>query len=386
MSCCATITAMNQLCLNKLACGSCGWSHIPYHKQLLQKQADIQSSFDRHSLELTAPAVLPSPTTEHYRNRMDFVIDFEGRVGLREKGKWWRVIDNHHCFLADTFIERVFNVVRSWVGQCGLSFFDRKSHIGLLRYAVVRSTTTGETMLTIVTSAPLDPQEEELVLQALEVLSASAQVSTVIWSINHTVSDVSFGDELRVIAGSGTIMENIGGIRYTITPNAFFQTNSLAAGLLQATVVDWATQHVSDTVLDLYCGSGFFTIPIARGVKSGVVGVELVAEAIDDARTNADLNDVQVQFIAESTEHSNWADLQPDLLILDPPRSGMHDTVLQQVLQVLPRRIVYVSCNYKQFSREMVLLRSMYSVEHQMAIDMFPHTPHVELITALTRK
>ena len=124
-------------CPNPDVCGSCRWSHIPYDKQLKQKLSDINGSFALKELDLQCETIIPSPKTDHYRNRMDFVIDFEGRVGMREKGKWWRVIDDHTCFLADKKIDDLFSHVRTWTPTAGLSFFDRKAHTGLLRYAVI---------------------------------------------------------------------------------------------------------------------------------------------------------------------------------------------------------------------------------------------------------
>lgn len=376
---------MTSYCPNKELCGSCGWSHIPYEKQLQQKLADINGSFALKNLPYTCDTILPSPQTEHYRNRMDFVIDFEGRVGLRQKGKWWRVIDNHTCFLADTAIEQLYVAVRDWAQHSGLTYFDRKAHTGLLRYAVIRSTSTGETMISVITSAPSSTQEEAELTTALAVLVERAQPTTLIWSINHTTSDTSVGDQLMTIHGSGWLTEEVNGHTYRITPNAFFQTNLYATPLLQKTVIDAVGDCAGKTVMDLYCGSGFFAVALA-GTAQKTIGVELVPEAIVDARVNAQLNNVEIDFFDQKTEDFDWAHYAPDVVILDPPRSGMHDSALQDVLRAAPPRIVYVSCNYKNFAREMVALEQYYDVTNMVAIDMFPHTPHVELVTTLEKK
>lgn len=376
---------MESPCPNKEVCGSCGWSHIPYEKQLQQKLSDINGSLKLKELEVTCEEILASPKTAHYRNRMDFVIDFEGRVGLRQKGKWWRVIDNHTCFIADEQIEKLFHIVRDWAQNGELSYFDRKAHIGLLRYAVIRTTTLGETMMTVVTSAPESDEDKQKIKNELTKLVELTAATTVIWSINHTVTDVSFGSELYVISGPGYIEEEINGFRYRITPNAFFQTNSFAAPLLMDTALEFAGDTTDKTIIDLYCGSGFFSIPLANQAKR-VVGVELVPEAIQDARVNAELNDVEVEFHDAKTEEFDWMSVQPDVLLLDPPRAGMHDKALEDVLNAKPERIVYVSCNYKNFARELVKLGEYYDVSAMRAIDMFPHTPHVELIAQLDRK
>lgn len=368
------------LCPNPDVCGSCGWSHIPYEKQLQQKLSDINGSFKLKKLDYRCEEILASPKTEHYRNRMDFVIDFQGKVGLREKGKWWRVIDNHPCFIADEKIDEIFTIVREWTKQAGLSFYDRKANTGTLRYAVIRASSIGETMITVVTSASEEPVEA-----ALRDLADISKAMTVVWSINHTISDVSFGDELRVIAGPGLIREDINGVKYQISPNAFFQTNSSGASLLLDTVREFAGDLTDKTLLDLYCGTGFFAVALAANAKK-TIGVELVPQAIIDARENAKLNDVVVDFHDAKTEDFAWQDFAADVVILDPPRGGMHDKALQDILAAKPPRIVYVSCNYKNFAREMVMLGEDYDVEAMRAVDMFPHTPHVELVTALVRK
>jgi 23S rRNA (uracil-5-)-methyltransferase RumA len=377
-------------CPNKELCGSCGWSHIPYDKQLTQKLADINGSFALKELDLKCEEILPSPVTEHFRNRMDFVIDFEGRVGLRQKGKWWRVIDDHSCFLASEDIERLFHVVRDWTKTSELTFFDRKAHVGLLRYAVIRSTLKGETMITIVTSAPKDAAEEAATQTALETLASNSGATTVIWSINHTISDVSVGDELRIISGNGVIHEEINGVQFAISPNAFFQTNPHGASVLQQTVLERVAAVAPKTLLDLYCGSGFFGISSAMKLPdTKVIGVEIVPEAIEDAKRNATLNGIgadRIELTAQKTEDFDWGGYNADCVILDPPRSGMHDSALADVLRILPPEIIYVSCNPKNFAREMVQLKEHYTVSFMRAIDMFPHTPHVELVTHLTRK
>lgn len=370
---------MPSLCPKKDVCGSCSWSHIPYDKQLEQKRSDINGSFKLKKLDLRCEEIIPSPQTEHYRNRMDFVIDFEGRVGLREKGKWWRVIDDHTCFLGDARIETLFAQVRAWVKTCGLSYYDRKSHAGFLRYAVIRSTTQGQTMLNIVTSEPTAQDD-------LSVFSSLASLpTTLIHSINHTITDLSFGEEIRVLSGPGFIEENIAGFTYRISPNAFFQTNPHGAPLLLETVSTFCGDLSQDRLLDLYCGTGFFSIALANRTKQ-TVGVELVEDAIKDARVNAEINHANAEFIVAPTESYDWSIHQPDLVLLDPPRSGMHDRALADVMAFRPPAIVYVSCNHKNFAREMVQLQKIYRVEAMTAIDMFPHTPHVELVTKLVTK
>ncbi len=313
---------------------------------------------------------------------MDFTINYQGKVGLREKGKWWSVIDNHCCFISDERIESLFHHVREWTASAGLSFFDRKAHTGFLRYAVIRASLTGETLLTLITSAPTE--DESLAEEKMMELGALDELTSVVWSINHTVSDVSVGDEDRVLKGDGYITDEVGGFRYRISPYDFFQSNSEGAGILLDRVVDYATRAGGKRLVDLYCGAGFFTIPLAKKFES-VFGVELVEEAISMARINAAENGIEAQFFAEKSEDHGWESLQPDTILVDPPRSGMHDRALQKLLAYEPKNLIHVSCNYKQLARELSILQEKYAVEEMTAIDMFPHTPHVEVVTRLVR-
>ncbi|MCR4313728.1 MAG: 23S rRNA (uracil(1939)-C(5))-methyltransferase RlmD [Candidatus Uhrbacteria bacterium] len=382
---------MQSTCPKKDICGSCSWSPIPYEKQLMQKLSDINGSFAIKELDLRCESILPSPVTEHYRNRMDFAIDYQGHVGLKEKGKWWKVIDGHGCFLADEQIDELFKAVRDWVKTCDLSFYDRKAHTGLLRYAVIRSTTLEQTMVNIVTSSSRHGEEPrrsgrgDEVIQKILALAHNDGLTTLIWSQNSTITDVSYGDILETLTGPGFIEEEISGHRYRISPNAFFQTNSHGAALLLKTVEEFCGDLSGKTLLDLYCGSGFFSVALAPRA-SRTVGVEMVPEAIVDARVNAELNHVTIEFHDAKTEDFDWTSLGADVVILDPPRSGMHDKALVDILANPPNHIVYVSCNYKNFAREMIQLQKIYHIDAMRAIDLFPHTPHVELVTKLTRK
>lgn len=379
-------------CPNPDVCGSCGWSHIPYEKQLKQKLSDINGSFALKKLPFTVSKITGSPKTAHYRNRMDFVIDWQGSVGLREKGKWWRVIDDHTCFLADEHIDALFALCRNWAKTCGLSYYDRKANTGLLRYAVIRTTTQKQSMITIVTSAPADESERETVHAALTHLARISQATTLIWAINHTITDVSHGGENIVICGPGFIEETIAlgerKTRYRVSPNAFFQTNPHAAPILLETVSDFLGNLAGKTFLDLYCGTGFFSLALA-GKAEKTIGIELVEDAIKDAQANAELNGIseKVTYIAQPAENTDWLSYNADVVLLDPPRAGLHPSTLADLLKpTAPEHVVYVSCNYKNLARELAILQNHYTVLDIHAIDMFPHTPHVEVVANLQKK
>ncbi len=376
---------MISLCPNKNICGSCTWSEVSYPDQLRKKLELINKSFSDYGLNVVCSEIIPSPATSHYRNRMDFAIDYQGKVGLKEKGKWWRVIDNHTCFIGNAQIEKLFHPCREWIKNSGLSFCDKKTWKGLLEALVIRCTTSGQSMVNVVTSADFDEAGEKEISRKILELVGPVKPTTLIWSINHSHGDVSFGDEIKILAGSGFIEETINGLKYQITPNAFFQTNSWTAAVLQNQVLEFVQFAKADSVLDLYCGSGFFTVALAKVVKK-ILGIEIVAEAVDTAKTNARLNSVFAEFLCTKAEDLTWKEFNPDLVLVDPPRSGLHPKVLNLLLEKKPKYIIYVSCNYKKFSEEMVKLSHSYHLEKSIAIDMFPHTPHVELVSRLSIK
>ncbi len=376
-------------CPNKSLCGSCSWSHIEYPEQLKTKLGEIQKALSDVEAPPVCDTILPSPVTEHYRNRMDFTIDFEGRLGLRQKGKWWRTIDGHHCFLSHCAIERVFHIVHAWLPEANLSYFDRKKHTGLLRYASIRATASGETLLTIITSTPSEEEQESLNAE-LEKLARHEEITTLVHGINETNSDTSTANTLIPIKGNGVITEKVGNFQFLIDSLSFFQSNSYGAEVLLNKVLDLAKPYANKRIVDLYCGSGFFTIPLAAekedGAKSSVYGVEIVSEAIQMAEKNTALNNIKPTFEAAKSEESLWEDLRPELLIVDPPRSGTHPNALKKIIASNPEAIIYISCNYREFAKDMTKLSEKFTLTHSVAIDMFPHTPHVELVSLLERK
>ena len=395
-------------CPNKAECGSCPLSHMPYNKQIEHKQNQIIKDFANAGINIQKRfEFIKSPKSSHYRNKMDYAISFIGHIGLRARKKWWKILDGHTCFIAHENIEKAFFIVRNWVKSTQLSYFDRKKHTGLLRYAIIRYTTTNELMVSILLSSlNFDSKFKEKHIKnelkdLANMLSDEFKNITVVWLENSTITDVSFGRVKQVITGKGYINEHVNNIVYRITPNSFFQNNLYLTPQLQQHVVDnvLKTGVEYKYIFDLYAGSGFFSIPIAKKIKykkSGqyinIVTIEENKEAVEIGKVNAKLNKVDnITLIANKTEkvlQKYEAELIQSIVVLDPPRSGLHNNVISMLLKTVPEKIIYVSCKYQRFLQEFTKLglNSKYSIEHVTVFDMFPQTEHVETVILLKKK
>src|SRR3989344_448143 len=371
-------------------CGGCKWQHAGYDAQLRFKLDILKTDFAEANVPCPISSVEPAVEQFYYRNRMDFVFGRDGELGLKQPNKWWATLDLETCFLLSEESVEVMKRVREWTRASGLPFWNAKTQQGFFRYLVIREgKRTGERMVMLVTASPSPGDGETLINQLPKLLGSLA--TSVVWGINPTLTDLSVADEIIPLKGDPWIHEDVGGIRYKITPNALFQTNSGMAERLQATVLRPCEQAASRrsnlTVLDLYCGSGFFSLALAKRMPDAkLIGIELSAEAIACAKENASANGVTAEYFASPAEDFDWKGYAPDVVILDPPRAGLHPSVVATLLQMQPSCIVYVSCNYRRFLQEWKELSKVYTLDSAAALDLFPHTPHMECVFRLTKR
>ncbi len=361
-------------------CGGCKWQHVSYPRQLAEKLARLTSVAG----DASPSEVEGCPDPFYYRNRMDFVFGRDGELGMKLPDRWWATLDLETCFLLSPESVEIVNDVRAWAKSTGLPFWDSKTHEGFFRYLVIREgKNTAERMVTLVTSAslPLPKGELEGVI--------GDRATSIIHGINARATDLSVCDEIISLKGSPFIHEVVNGTRYKITPNAFFQTNTVMAAKLQDTVRAFCGDLADKTLLDLYCGSGFFSLNIKA---KRAIGIEEVAEAIECAKENAAANDVPAEYFVSKAEEFDWAAYAPDVVIVDPPRAGMHPKVIETLLERGPKTIVYVSCKYERFFQEFQgtasnapALSTKYRIAQTAALDLFPHTPHIEFVARLER-
>ncbi|PJA47530.1 23S rRNA (uracil(1939)-C(5))-methyltransferase RlmD [Candidatus Uhrbacteria bacterium CG_4_9_14_3_um_filter_36_7] len=384
---CASVDRIEPTCPHASICGGCKWQHISYARQLEEKQQAIKNTFNNQGLICPLSHILACPSVFYYRNRMDYSFDYKGNLGLKQPGYWWSVISLNSCYLLSKDTEKILMSVRKWTHQTGLHFWDAKKHTGFFRSLIIREgKNTHERLVMLVTTRP-----ENVSLSSVRVIFEELKqilkpyTHSFVWGINEKQNETSNPDEIIPINGNPWIEEKINNIRYRIYPNSFFQTNSLMAEKLQQTVIDACGDISGKTILDLYCGAGFFSLAFSKKAKK-IIGIEIDDFSIKSARENAKLNHCKIDFFSGAVENFDWQTYKPDLVILDPPRAGLHPHVLKTIIQTLPQTIIYISCNYRRLVEELPAFLNTYKLTSLIALDLFPQTPHVEIVAKLELK
>ncbi|MGA9116525.1 MAG: 23S rRNA (uracil(1939)-C(5))-methyltransferase RlmD [Bacteroidota bacterium] len=388
-------------------CGGCRWQHVAYPHQLAFKAQQVRDALERiggfRGVEVH-PA-LGSPDSYYYRNKMEFSFgerwlteeemaaggaDRFG-LGLHRARRFDRVLDIRECHLQRDPASALLNEVRDFCRERSLEVFSTRTQRGYLRHLVIRaSRNTPDLMVNLVTSAH-DPPVLGALVQRL--VGKFPELSTVVNNVTTRKSQVALGEEERVYYGSGFITERLGARTYRISANSFFQTNTLQAERLYDRVREMARPHAGDLLYDLYAGTGTIALHLAGDVRE-VVGVESSEAAVEDARGNARMNGVEnCRFAAGDLKE--WLSGPgprtagpPDVVIVDPPRSGMHPKAAGMLAALGARRIVYVSCNPATQARDLKIIcgGGEYAVAEVQPVDMFPHTFHIESVAALERR
>lgn len=395
-------------------CGGCHFQTLNYAAQLQHKRRQVVESLE-HLGGFENPPVLetlPSPDQYYYRNKMEYSFGRQRWVtkseigqdyltkpksfalGLHVRGRFDKILDLDTCYLQSPVSAEILNFVRQFVLQSEIPPYTTRDHSGFWRHLVVREgKNTGDLLINIVTAEVTEFYKQVDAL-ATHLRDAFPRLTTMVHNINRKKAEVATGDEERVLYGNGTIREKIGHRLFQISANSFFQTNTKGAEILYDKVLEYANFKNDDTVFDLYSGAGTISLYIADKVQK-VIGFEVVEHAVKDAQVNCQLNGVENGFFVQGdlkesltlgAKGSNaWG--RPRVIVIDPPRAGMHAEVLNQVLRLRAERIVYVSCNPTTFARDAKeLCNSGYDLKKVQPVDMFPHTAHIELVSLLGRR
>lgn len=384
-------------------CGGCKWQFLGYEQQLAYKQQHVQEALEHIGLIKDIP-VHPTIASENifgYRNKMEFScaerrwllpeeMDCEGvdtgmALGLHVPGTFYKVLDIEACLLQPALGNAILSDVRQYIKISPLPVYGLRSHEGFWRFLVLRhSVAMDQWMVNIVTSSEDRAQVQPL---ADQLMAKYENIASVMNNITDSKAGVAFGESEVCLAGDAVITERIGGYDFEISANSFFQTNSLGAQRLYAVAAEYAQLTGAETVVDLYCGAGSIAIYISKMAKE-VIGMEITESAVADAQRNCRRNRIDnCRFIGGDIRFTlPQLGLQPDVMIIDPPRAGMHQDVVKEVLGLSPKRIVYVSCNPATLARDIALLNNDYEVIEVQPVDMFPHTFHIESVTKLVHR
>ncbi len=388
-------------------CGGCQWQHVSYEAQLKAKEQLVREKLERIT-KLQAPPVAPilgANPTEYYRNKLEFtfsnrrwLLEDEMKankspdscvLGFHCSGYFDKIINVQHCYLQADPSNAIRLSVAEFAKAQGFSFYDFKEHRGLLRNLIIRTTTTGEVMLVV----QFGQVDEAKVAQVMHHLQTHfPQLASLQYVVNTKKNESFYDLPVHLYHGQSFITEQISGLQFQIGPKSFFQTNPVQAQVLYRKIKELAGLQGHEILYDLYTGVGSIAIFLAQYVR-WVVGIDTTKEAIADAQVNAALNKLtNTTFVAGEVERLLDRAFvathgKPDVMVVDPPRAGMHPKVIQQLLQIVPERIVYVSCNPATQARDLaLLLEEHYQLVVAQPVDMFPHTSHVENIALLAKQ
>ena len=388
-------------------CGGCKWQSLPYEEQLNQKTKQVEDQLVRIG-HLDIPEVRPclgSERTREYRNKLEFTfadkrwltyeeiaeggdIATTPAVGFHIPGCFDKVLDIRKCHLQVDLSNRIRLATKQFCIDNGYSFHNARAHEGLMRTMVIRTASTGEVMVIVVFN---ENDTERINALMSHLRDMFPEITSLIYMINEKWND-SLGDREPIcFAGKDHIIEEMEGLKFKVGPKSFYQTNSEQAYELYKVTRDFADLKPTDTLYDLYTGTGTIANFCARRAKR-VVGVEYVPEAIEDAKVNSMINSIDnTTFYAGDMKDVLSDDFikrngQPDVIILDPPRAGVDERVIEVIKRAAPQRMVYVSCNPSTQARDLALLSDMYTIEAVQPVDMFPHTHHVENVVKLRKR
>ncbi len=387
-------------------CGGCKWQTIPYEKQTEYKAREVTNNLRRIGhIELPeALPILPSERNIRYRNKLEYtysakrwltdeeladpnILKTPG-VGFHVPGLFDKVVDITECHLQAEPSNAIRNWTRTYAQQQGLTFYDLRERTGLLRNLTIRTCSTGEIMVLIA----FGQDDKEKILPMLDALRQEfPQINSLMYVVNTKLNDTITDLDIECHSGLPYVNERMGDVTFRIGPKSFYQTNSEQAKRLYDVVAEFAAPTTENVVYDLYTGTGTIANYIARKALK-VVGIEYVPEAIEDAKVNSQINGINnTEFFAGDMKDVLTLDFvsqhgQPDIVIVDPPRAGMHPDVVKTILLMSPKRIVYVSCNSATQARDMQMLDADYRVVAYRPVDMFPHTHHVENVALLEKR
>ena len=396
-------------------CGGCKWQNLPYEEQLKFKQQQVFDQLHRiGKVELPEfRTILGSVKTQEYRNKLDFgcankryltkeeitalpkdesqSLKDVPAIGFHITGAFDKILPIEKCWLMDDLHNQIRNDIRDYAMEHGISFFDLRAQVGLLRDIIIRNSASGELMVIIQFHYDETGGEKEALDLLQHVADTFPQITSLLYLDNQKCNDTIGDQDIIVFKGTDHIFELLEDLKFKVGPKSFYQTNTEQAYHLYSVAREFAGLTGNEMVYDLYTGTGTIASFVAKKAKQ-VIGIEYVPEAIEDAKINSEINGIgNTLFYAGDMKDILTDDFiaehgRPDVIITDPPRAGMHPDVVKTILRAAPDRIVYVSCNPATQARDLQDLDEQYKVIEVQPVDMFPHTPHVENVVLLKKR
>ncbi len=391
------------LCSHFGVCGGCKWQHVQYTSQLAWKQQVVLDAFTRlHKVQI--PTIRPisgSDAIWHYRNKLEYSFSMcrwvlpgepeeadRRAAGFHIPGRFDRILDIETCFLQDDLNNQIRLFIKDMAFDLGLSFYHPKEQKGYMRNVIIRNNQVGDWMVILI----IGDEDTSPAIQILDALCDKfPEIKSSFWVVNTKMNDTIYDLETHQHRGAAFLTEGIDQLTFRVRPKSFFQPNGQQAGKLYHFALEMAQIKPTDVVYDLYCGTGTLSL-LAAKKSAKVVGIESVPQAINDANENAQQNGItnchfevgDMRFLFNNDLLNKYG--PPDVVITDPPRSGMHEDVIRQLMEVGADRIVYVSCNPATQARDIQMMETTYEVAAIQPVDMFPHTHHVENVVLLCKR
>ncbi|MBR6323175.1 MAG: 23S rRNA (uracil(1939)-C(5))-methyltransferase RlmD [Lachnospiraceae bacterium] len=390
------IETAKDVCPHFGVCGGCLYQSVPYIQQLRFKEYQIRSLLDKVEDDYKWEGIKSSPIQYAYRNKMEFSFGNEEKdgpltVGLHRRGGFYDIVPVNECRIVDEDFRKILMITQMFFRTFNIPFYHKLSHEGILRHLLVRKgLATGEIMVALVTTSSMPENLLDGFRSSILSLSLAGKIESILHMKNDNPADMVQSEKTTILYGRDYIYEQIFKLKFKITPFSFFQTNTYGAAVLYETVRGYLGTTKDKVVYDLYSGTGTIAQVLSPAAKR-VIGVEIVPEAVESARINTEMNGLSnCEFLCgdvlDVIDELNAAGEKPDLIVLDPPRDGIHPKALQKIIQFDVPRIVYISCKPTSLVRDMEILTSAgYLVERACAVDMFAGTYNIETVVVLTK-
>lgn len=385
------------MCPHFADCGGCTYQQLPYEDQLQMKAAQVKKLLDEVTSDYEFEGIKGSPCQFGYRNKMEFSFgdaykDGPLALGMHKRGSFYDIVTVEQCKIVDEDFRNILRCVWKFFENTDLKFFHKLSHEGYLRHLLVRKAAkTQEILIDLVTSSQIDTEKEELLLKKMTdqllALQLKGTIKGILHTVNDSAADVIQNDRTDILFGQDFFYEELLGLRFKISPFSFFQTNSLGAEVLYETARSYVGETKDKVIFDLYSGTGTIAQLLAPVAKK-VIGIEIVEEAVEAAKVNAELNGLNnCEFIAgDVLKAIDLVEDKPDFIVLDPPRDGIHPKALMKIIHFGVEQMVYISCKPTSLARDLEMLEGAgYKLQKVCCVDMFPGTYHTETICKLVR-